>query len=167
MHSGTEWTDALCERLRALWAEGLSGATIGGMIGVSRNAVLGKAHRLRLTARPSPIKPLPPGAERRRRRRVKAPQLAALLRLEGPGIVPTAPHPLKLLRPPEPPRQPREWGPLRAGASCQWPFGEPRTPGFRFCGDASVIGRPYCPVHCDVAYVPIRDRREDDLAEAA
>jgi GcrA cell cycle regulator len=51
-----EWNDDTIGRLRALWAEGLSTAEIGRRMGVSKNAVVGKAHRLNLAARPSPIR---------------------------------------------------------------------------------------------------------------
>ncbi|HEY5299855.1 MAG TPA: GcrA family cell cycle regulator, partial [Acetobacteraceae bacterium] len=52
-----EWTDEAITRLRALWTEGHSTAEIGRRLAVSKNAVVGKAHRLDLTARPSPIRP--------------------------------------------------------------------------------------------------------------
>lgn len=51
-----DWTADAIDRLRALWAEGLSTAEIGRRMGVSKNAVVGKAHRLNLSARPSPIR---------------------------------------------------------------------------------------------------------------
>jgi GcrA cell cycle regulator len=51
-----EWTAEAIERLKALWAEGLSTAEIGRRMGISKNAVVGKAHRLNLPARPSPIR---------------------------------------------------------------------------------------------------------------
>lgn len=51
-----EWTDELIARLRALWQEGLSTAEIGRRMGITKNAVVGKAHRLDLPARPSPIR---------------------------------------------------------------------------------------------------------------
>ena len=50
------WTDEDIERLKKLWSEGHSTAEIGRLIGKSKNAVVGKAHRLSLAARPSPIK---------------------------------------------------------------------------------------------------------------
>ncbi|MBV9117267.1 MAG: GcrA cell cycle regulator, partial [Acetobacteraceae bacterium] len=56
-----EWTDEVIARLRALWAEGHSTAEIGRRLGISKNAVVGKAHRLDLAARPSPIRPSPDG----------------------------------------------------------------------------------------------------------
>ena len=46
-----EWNDETIARLRAFWAEGLSTAEIGRRMGVSKNAVVGKAHRLNLPAR--------------------------------------------------------------------------------------------------------------------
>ena len=51
-----EWGPDAIETLRALWAEGLSTAEIGRRMGVSKNAVVGKAHRLNLPPRPSPIR---------------------------------------------------------------------------------------------------------------
>ena len=52
----TIWTPDLMERLSALWDEGLPTAEIGRRLGISKNAVIGKAHRLALKARPSPLK---------------------------------------------------------------------------------------------------------------
>ncbi|WP_237214174.1 GcrA family cell cycle regulator, partial [Falsiroseomonas oryziterrae] len=51
-----DWTPEAIERLKALWAEGHSTAEIGRRMGISKNAVVGKAHRLSLPARPSPIR---------------------------------------------------------------------------------------------------------------
>lgn len=51
-----EWTEDTIQRLRALWQEGHSTAEIGRRMGISKNAVVGKAHRLELPARPSPIR---------------------------------------------------------------------------------------------------------------
>jgi GcrA cell cycle regulator len=51
-----DWTDDDIQRLRTLWAEGHSTAEIGRRMGVSKNAIVGKAHRLDLPGRPSPIR---------------------------------------------------------------------------------------------------------------
>jgi GcrA cell cycle regulator len=51
--------------------------------------------------------------------------------------------------------------PRRPAPSCCWPIGEPGTKTFRFCDDTSVAGKPYCVEHAKVAYVKIRDRKED------
>lgn len=50
------WTDERIEQLRKLWDQGLSASAIGKQLGVSKNAVVGKAHRLKLPPRPSPIR---------------------------------------------------------------------------------------------------------------
>ena len=51
-----DWNEDTITRLRVLWDEGHSTAEIGRRMGVSKNAVVGKAHRLALPARPSPIR---------------------------------------------------------------------------------------------------------------
>ena len=53
------WTNELVNELAALWQQGLSTAEIGRKLGISKNAVVGKAHRLMLTPRPSPLKSPP------------------------------------------------------------------------------------------------------------
>lgn len=56
------WTPELITTLQRLWDEGASTAEIGRQLGISKNAVVGKAHRLELSARPSPIKRAEPAA---------------------------------------------------------------------------------------------------------
>lgn len=50
------WTDDMVDSLKKMWDEGLSTGEIGKRLGVSKNSIVGKVHRLQLTARPSPIK---------------------------------------------------------------------------------------------------------------
>ena len=153
-----DWTDETIARLRALWDEGHSTAEIGRRLGVTKNAVVGKAHRLSLPPRPSPI---------RRTAGERTPRRSAPRRVSGPTLpvlAATAPVP----RPPEPPRAapvllavpaaPRPVGRLSA---CCWPIGEPGTSSFRFCSETAMGGKPYCAEHASIAYVKVRDRRED------
>lgn len=166
IHMG--WTAEAIERLRVFWSEGHSTAEIGRRMGVSKNSVVGKAHRLQLPARPSPIRrdpvegrpatnsrrptlpplrvvttaPPPPAAPRREEARPAAAQSATATTATKPG---------NILRP------------FARGAarSCCWPIGEPGTPGFRFCTAEAVNAKPYCGEHAAVAYVRVKDRRED------
>ena len=149
-----EWNEETIARIRALWAEGHSTAEIGRRMGISKNAVVGKAHRLSLPARPSPIR-RSTGEKRPPRptvRRVTGPTLPALQSVERQ----TAQKPPPMLR--AVPSQPRPTGRV---SSCCWPLGEPGKPEFRFCGDPTVPAKPYCEEHVAVAYVKVRDRRED------
>jgi GcrA cell cycle regulator len=53
---------------------------------------------------------------------------------------------------------PRPYGRV---VTCCWPIGEPGTRSFHFCDAESVPGKPYCTEHAELAYVKVRDRRED------
>ena len=161
-----EWAEETIIRLRALWDEGHSTAEIGRRLGVSKNAVVGKAHRLDLPARPSPIRRdgASPSAPRRSTpRRVAGPTLPPLLST-GPVMLPTTlPSAPKPVAAPSPPPRPQIAAPRPYGRiiTCCWPIGEPGTSNFRFCDEPSVPGTPYCTDHAQLAYVKVRDRRED------
>ncbi|WP_338664951.1 GcrA family cell cycle regulator [Pararoseomonas sp. SCSIO 73927] len=161
-----DWSAEAIEQLRALWAEGHSTAEIGRRMGISKNAVVGKAHRLHLPARPSPI-------QREQAAASAAPRpVAAAAPVMGPVTGPVAapaPRPV-VAAAPRPPAAPvmRAAPPAvvrpfpRSGArTCCWPIGEPGTPEFRFCTSESFGGKPYCLEHASIAYVKARDRRED------
>ncbi|MBV9756761.1 MAG: GcrA cell cycle regulator [Alphaproteobacteria bacterium] len=165
-----EWSDEMIARLRGLWDEGHSTAEIGRRMGVSKNAIIGKAHRLALPGRPSPIRPeREPGANPRRRRsaprRMSGPTLPALAALQTPlpaALVAPAAAPAGERRPPAP--RPTYAAFARIGGRqlpCCWPIGEPGTPSFRFCDDVALPGKPYCDTHAQLAYVRVRDRRDD------
>ena len=163
------WTPALIGKLRSLWDEGLSTAAIGVRMGISKNAVVGKAHRLNLPARPSPIRSR---CDRPKRERVS--RTAIRLTTYGPPRPPSpAPAPVSRSLPKVAPSSAHPISPPRGrlslicatgctprhGETCCWPNGEPSRPGFAFCGDPAVRGRPYCEEHCGTAYVAKTDRR--------
>jgi GcrA cell cycle regulator len=145
-----EWTDEVIAKLRSLWADGHSTAEIGRRLNISKNAVVGKAHRLNLPPRPSPIRRTGDGAP---------PRPAAPRRAQGPTLPPLAAAigaPVPVLRPiMQPPKQ------TQRATPCCWPIGEPGRPSFHFCNAGSVPGKPYCEDHAAIAYVRVRDRRED------
>ena len=131
--TASAWTEERLEKLRKLWAEGLSITQIGDALGVSRNAIAGKAHRMGLPKRPSPIAKSKPKA---------APKTT-------PPPMPDRVLPLRLEL-----RQ-LEW----SRSKCCWPTGDPKHNGFTFCGDAIVPGKPYCLDHCKEAYTTSRENR--------
>jgi GcrA cell cycle regulator len=165
-----EWNEEAIVRLRALWAEGHSTAEIGRRLGVSKNAVVGKAHRLDLPARPSPIRRDGNGGAARRPapRRVAGPTLPPLSSTAMPAVEtpPALPRPAMTVtqRIPvaaPPPRIAAVPRPFARTVACCWPIGEPGTRSFRFCDAQAIVGKPYCDEHAQLAYVKVRDRRED------
>jgi GcrA cell cycle regulator len=176
-----EWSEEVIARLRALRDEGHSTAEIGRRLGVSKNAVVGKAHRLDLPARPSPIRRDGSGASPRVRapRRVAGPTLPPLVSTHGgaagqsprpamaaggPGVSQVRAYAVPAPRPAPAPPVPRIQvtpRPFARTVACCWPIGEPGTKSFRFCDGDAMLGKPYCQEHAALAYVKVRDRRED------
>jgi GcrA cell cycle regulator len=163
-----EWSTERIEQLRSLWHDGLSASQIATHLGgITRNAVIGKAHRLGLTGRPSPIKNRPVGVARPRpARRPRVEQVPA------PRIAAAAPPPPRQVEPPPQRYVEREDVP---GASiltltdriCKWPIGDPRHPDFHFCGRASAEGLPYCADHARRAYQPPARRSGEREGQSA
>lgn len=162
------WTDDVVGRLRALWLEGCTMAEIGLRLGMTKNAVIGRVHRSDLPPRPSPIHasadPPPPAAPAP----VTGPTLPPLASLAdapiaAPAAVPPGVSARSVARTSAGSRPTVVFRPVLYGrvVECCWPIGEPGTPGFRFCEDASEPGRPYCAVHAARAYVRVRERGED------
>ncbi len=155
-----EWNEETIGKLRAFWAEGHSTAEIGRRMGVSKNAVVGKAHRLNLPPRPSPIRRDGESSPRRRApRRVQGPTLPALRTALAP--MPADPPPQAVERPAPVLRAVCLPRPGARVTPCCWPIGEPGTKSFRFCDADAIAGKPYCDLHATQAYVRVRDRKED------
>src|SRR6188508_2836724 len=80
------WTEERIERLKAMWTEGSTASQIADELGgVSRNAVIGKAHRLGLEARPSPVKPGEEKETPKRSAKAAVPKAAKPTRQETPA----------------------------------------------------------------------------------
>jgi GcrA cell cycle regulator len=166
-----DWSAPRVALLRQRWAEGLSASSIAKELGsgISRCAVLGKVHRLKLMQpefrRQHPRKEHP-------RKRPRAPRPVARPRGRGPSqlmemlcalgldAVFGAPDTRTLHR-----HAGRAFGPgvglldLTA-ATCRWPVGEPGEESFAFCGATPLKPYPYCVGHCLIAYRP--DGRRGD-----
>lgn len=187
------WTDERIEQLRKLWDQGLSASAIGKQLGVSKNAVVGKAHRLKLPPRPSPIRK---GTRPPVRRMAVLPKTLPISHVRATPAaapvqraVPERPAPERLAS--ERPTVERSIGrmaerlaqervPLasarassaagttrRAAArgikSCLWPIGDPGSSDFRFCNAEVVPGKSYCAEHCARAYIT-KSRADSEAA---
>ena len=119
--------------LKELWDKGLSASQIAAELaeGVTRNAVIGKAHRMGLSSRPSPVKS--------DRRKAKKPAKSRTEKKKETDKV-------SLLDLTE--------------RMCKWPIGHPGDEDFHFCGKPSQPGMPYCAAHCAEAYQAQTPRRE-------
>lgn len=141
--SDQAWTDDRVDRLKSLWNDGLSAAQVAKALGgVTRNAVIGKLHRLKLTGT-RPATPRPRRATSPRRSRPPA-------RLPRPRLAPPPPAPVVVT--PEGPGLFRAFADLPP-RSCKWPIGDPLGPDFSLCGCATD-GGPYCPGHHRAAHQP-------------
>lgn len=166
------WTDERVEMLKQLWAEGLSASQIAAQIGgISRNAVIGKVHRLKLSSRgratPQPARPKktsrPPvsnvrpaarpsggrttpvvGATALQQQFVVEPAVVTELRPSTDIVVPIA-RKLALTELTE--------------KTCKWPIGDPLSESFHFCGNQSSETGPYCAYHARLAFQPASERR--------
>ena len=182
------WSDERVELLKRMWGEGASASQIAKELGgVTRNAVIGKVHRLGLSNRTSGAAPAAeaPLADE------PAPEPAAAPAPEPePEPEPEAAAPVPAaepVRPNIPPaNQPLPPQPSNDGISpeaiatvreteknarkldlmeltertCKWPIGDPATEEFWFCGLPVKAGKPYCEAHVGLAFQPMSSRRD-------
>ncbi|MCK0207271.1 GcrA family cell cycle regulator [Starkeya koreensis] len=163
------WTDERVELLKKLWADGLSASQIAAELGgVTRNAVIGKVHRLGLSGRakavasttPRPRKPRPVPSAGSRPVVVGNTALAQVMR---PMV---EPEPVEL---PDPvanvvPMAERCTILDLTEFTCRWPVGEPGKSDFFYCGSRTKTGMPYCAYHARIAYQPVQDRNRRRVA---
>ncbi|WP_375230365.1 GcrA family cell cycle regulator [Roseobacter sp. S98] len=183
------WTDERVEMLKKMWGEGQSASQIAKELGgVTRNAVIGKVHRLGLSnrataaAKPEPKAKPAPKAEAKPKAAPKPAEPAATARAEPEA----APKPLPARKqiipagqplPPQPsaneisPEALAKVSEIEKKAkklslmelterTCKWPVGDPATDNFWFCGLPVQQGKPYCEAHVGVAFQPMSSRRD-------
>jgi GcrA cell cycle regulator len=163
------WNDERVELLKKLWTDGLSASQIAGELGgVTRNAVIGKVHRLGLSGRarsPSSssaprvrkVAPRPAVTTRPvmssghvRGNTALAPQMreeiayVPVIRIEEEVVVAMSRR-VQIME-------------LREGM-CKWPMGDPQQQDFVYCGADSGFGKTYCTHHANIAYQPAAERR--------
>ena len=169
------WTEDRVAILKKLWLEGHSASQIANELGgVTRNAVIGKVHRLGLSGRATPSRPVkrPPKLARpkpspaaktaqppSRAPSSKTAAVAATITPEGPKL---APKPPKILEH----GKPAGVLDLKEGM-CRWPVGDPASPDFCFCGHETEEGSVYCKEHAAAAFQPASNRRSKNDADRA
>jgi GcrA cell cycle regulator len=163
------WNEERVELLKKLWTEGLSASQIAGRLGgVTRNAVIGKVHRLGLsgratTSRMKSLRPRPRAANaaqlakrpnKSRFGSVGNPSVRALYQPDADAYV----SPVEELVIPLAERKTIQ---TLTECSCRWPIGDPQLADFHFCGKDKVMGLPYCEFHARRAFQPPQPRRRD------
>jgi GcrA cell cycle regulator len=142
------WTDERVALLKRMWGEGKTAAEIAKELGgITRNAVIGKAHRLKLSNRVSPIQ---------QDNKKAAPPVAAPVRERAAVVAPVIPRSMTAAE-----MAIRSKGVKMTELKdrmCRWPLGDPRDADFHFCGGTGVPGLPYCPEHAKMAYQAARTR---------
>ena len=144
------WTDERVETLKKLWLDGLSASQIAKQLGgVTRNAVIGKVHRLGLSGRATPSQPQRPTFKAPRAPRPAIAAAPAPRRPVEPALAPQLPTPALVAE------EPGTATVLTLGAHmCKWPIGDPASDSFTFCGRRSDREGPYCNEHARIAYQP-------------
>jgi GcrA cell cycle regulator len=156
------WTDDRVELLKKLWADGLSASQIAAELGgVTRNAVIGKVHRLGLSGRAKSPSSAAPRARKPRSHimRVARPAMRGNTALALAFETDQEPE-LELVENIIPIGQRRTLLELTED-TCRWPIGDPASPEFFFCGGKPLTSLPYCGYHSRVAYQPANERRKD------
>jgi len=144
------WTEEKVSKLKELWGKGNTASQIAEIIGgISRNAVIGKAHRLNLSAK---IKTRSATTNRNFENSVEAsnPQLKRSRKSKFKSLI------IEKDFEPENPKQLEELD----EKSCKWPIGHPDEKSFYFCGRSSLKDFSYCKLHLLYAYQP-KGRKED------
>lgn len=153
------WTPEIERRLAELWSQEpqLSAAAIGRAMGISKNAIVGKAHRLGLPGRESPIRHGQGATPKPHHRRALAVQLAAPKLAKADVVALPLPRPART-KPASQPAPIRRIRPLvkPLGVSpfktCQWLSGDGPFTDADKCGRRTIEGRSYCGEHCARAY---------------
>lgn len=159
------WTDEMVEQLREMWKQGLTTGEIGKRLGVSKNSIVGKVHRLGLSGRPSPIK-----------KKDTSETTPTNIDVSETPVKTSSPKTEKKIGKPDKKAEEKELPifseeKIETSAlshhshngntsltdldnhTCRWPIGDPKDENFHFCGKKVRIGQTYCDEHANIAYV--------------
>ena len=150
------WTRDREEKLKALWKKGHTASQIAAMLGdTTRNAVIGKAHRLNLEGRATSkkIKPKINNKENNALPEVKTQKMGRKARFKA-----------LLLDKNFEQENPKKFEEL-TDQHCRWPIGHPYEEKFYFCGRKPLEKFPYCKLHVLYAFQPKNAKEEDQITE--
>jgi GcrA cell cycle regulator len=150
------WTNERVTELKALWADGLSANQIARQLGgTTRNAVIGKVHRLGLSNRGAPSNPGTRPARTTSKARKSEPRLARPKR-SMPAVANGPPRTQVTVRACVAVDDSPGLATVMniANHMCRWPIGDPLKEGFTLCGRKTRRGS-YCEEHAQVAFLPV------------
>ena len=150
------WTDEKVQKLKELWKKGHTASQISEMLGdTTRNAVIGKAHRLNLEARAPSKSSSSSGTSSGQNRIQRRPSQQPLTRKQKFQSI--------LLDKNFEPENPKSLEEL-TDETCKWPIGHPNEEKFYFCGRKPEGDFPYCKLHVLYAFQP-KNQKDDDLGD--
>ena len=153
------WTEEREEKLRELWKKGHTASQIAALLGsTTRNAVIGKAHRLNLEARTTSRKIAPKTNLQNNNSISETP------RVKTEKLGRKAKFKALLLDKNFEQEKPKKLEELTE-ETCRWPNGHPNEEKFYFCGRKSVDKFPYCQLHVLYAFQPKNTKEEDQITE--
>ena len=173
------WTDERVELLKKLWGEGQSASQIAKELGgVTRNAVIGKVHRLGLSNRAASASKHEAVQKSDKKIEKASKKKPDKFGKESEGKISTRRQIIPAGQPLPPQPSTNEISPEALARvseiekkakkisllelterTCKWPVGDPATPDFWFCGLPTQSGKPYCEAHVGVAFQPMNSRR--------
>lgn len=167
------WTDEMVDQLKAMWIEGTTTGEIGKRLGVSKNSIVGKVHRLGLSGRPSPIKkkdeeaeikveievisqPLVEKPHKEKESKISIAKAEKLEKAQNAAATKQA-HKEEVALENNNKSLSHHQGKTMLtdldNHTCRWPLGDPKDENFHFCGKKVRLGQTYCDEHSSIAYV--------------
>lgn len=165
MTTRSTWTDEALQTLKSMWLAGATSSTIGNALGLSRNTVLGKIDRLRMTRKPHARKNTtlankPAKADRHTQKAKKRPRMTSKKGLNRAEVIARNVEFLKTFEPFKETVLDIECrqvslSDLKTFGMCRWPFGDVRVGGVTYCGNDCNVKDSYCGPHKALAYRPV------------